>query len=140
MSQQQVALSLRSCVLEEFWGHQMSDCRHVCDDEESHHEDLDEVDHVHEDHDDHCSASGTVSGDVFPFSLCNVLVSVVTPFVRRSDVNPLFIRCCGKFFYVGLRVFLFVHAQLVLSVLEVALLDRSVIFVSLRNPRHLLLS
>ena len=32
------------------------DCRHVCDDEESHHDDLDESDHVHEDH-DHCSAS-----------------------------------------------------------------------------------
>ena len=35
-----------------------SDCRHVCDDE-SHHENLDEGDHVHEDHDDHCSASGS---------------------------------------------------------------------------------
>ena len=35
------------------------DCRHVCDDEESHHEDLDESDHVHEDNDDQCSTSGT---------------------------------------------------------------------------------
>ena len=34
------------------------DCRHVCDDQESHHEDLDEGDHVGEGHDDHCSASG----------------------------------------------------------------------------------
>ena len=37
------------------------DCRHVCHHEESHHEDIDEGDHVHEDHDDHCSALG--SGD-----------------------------------------------------------------------------
>ena len=36
-----------------------SDCRHVCGDDELHHEDLDESDHVHEDHDDHCSASGS---------------------------------------------------------------------------------
>ena len=44
------------------------DCRHVCDDEESHNEDLDEGDHVHEDHDDHCSASGTEDCLVmFPF-------------------------------------------------------------------------
>ena len=35
------------------------DCCHVCDDEESPHEDHDESDHVHEDHDDHCSASGS---------------------------------------------------------------------------------
>ena len=34
------------------------DCRHVCDDEESHQEDHDEGDHVQEDHDDHCSATG----------------------------------------------------------------------------------
>ena len=36
-----------------------SDCRHVCDDEEFHHEDLDEDDHVHEDRDDHCSPLGS---------------------------------------------------------------------------------
>ena len=36
-----------------------SDCRHVCDDEESHHENLDGSDHVHEDNDDHCSATGS---------------------------------------------------------------------------------
>ena len=30
------------------------DCRHVCDDEESNHEDFDENDHVHEDHENHC--------------------------------------------------------------------------------------
>ena len=34
-------------------------CRHVCDDQESHHEDLVEGDHVHEDHDNHLSASGS---------------------------------------------------------------------------------
>ena len=33
------------------------DCRHVRDDEESQHEDLDDSDHFHEDHDDHWSAS-----------------------------------------------------------------------------------
>ena len=35
------------------------DCRHVCDDQESHHEDLDEMDRVHDDQGDHCSASGS---------------------------------------------------------------------------------
>ena len=35
------------------------DCRHGSDDEESHHDELVEDDHVHEDHDEHCSASGT---------------------------------------------------------------------------------
>ena len=35
------------------------DCRHVCDDEESRHEDRVEGDHVHETNDDHCSALGT---------------------------------------------------------------------------------
>ena len=36
------------------------DCCHDCDDEEqSHHEDLVEGDHVHNDHNDHCTASGT---------------------------------------------------------------------------------
>ena len=88
------------------------DCRHVCDDEESHPEDLDEGDHVHEDHDDHCSASGTEDRLVMSslvhcttclfFCLCGVaasslvglyhltLVSVVSPFVKRSVVYPCF--------------------------------------------------
>ena len=87
------------------------DCRHVCDDEETHHEDHDECDHVIEDHDDRSSASGNedclVMFSVFHcttslYTGCSygvvasslvglhdlVLVSVVTPFVRRSDVNP----------------------------------------------------
>ena len=52
------------------------DCRHVCDDEEHHHEDLDEGDNVHEDHDDHWSASGSEDCLVmFPLSHCkNALV------------------------------------------------------------------
>ena len=32
--------------------------RHVCGDEESHHEDHDDGDHDHEDHDDHCHSIG----------------------------------------------------------------------------------
>ena len=44
------------------------DCRYVCDDEESHHGDLDESDHVREDHDDHCSAwSNEYRLVIFPF-------------------------------------------------------------------------
>ena len=57
-----------------------------------------------------------------------VSVSVVTPFFRRSDVNRIFICYAVKFFHVGLRVAMFMHAHLVLLVLEEALLDRSVIF------------
>ena len=52
------------------------DCRHVREDEESHHGDLDETDHVHEDNDDHCSASYTEDclAMFFPFPLYNVFV------------------------------------------------------------------
>ena len=76
--------------------------RHVCDDEESHH---DEGDHVQEDHNDHCSEDCFVM-----FSLSDreitaffglfgvaasslvglydlVLVSAVSPLWRRSDVR-----------------------------------------------------
>ena len=56
-----------------------------------------------------------------------VLTSVVSPFCRRSDVHLLVICYSVKFFHVGFRVSLFVHAHLVLLVLEVALHDRSVI-------------
>ena len=90
-----------------------SDCRHVCDDEESHHEDLDEGDHVHEDNDDHCSATGSEAvWSCFPVSTVQlyciqgvlwsygvaassriglydlVQASVISPFVRRHDVSP----------------------------------------------------
>ena len=58
------------------------DCRHVCDDEESHHEDLDERDHVHEDNDDHCSASGSEACLVI-FSFHSVQLDCVQG-VRRS--------------------------------------------------------
>ena len=123
------------------------DCRHVCDDEESHREDLDEGDRVH---DDHCSASS--SEDCLVMAPCFtaqcvciqgvlrslrcrclllvtgvydlVLVSV-SPFCRRSGVIPLVICYSVKFFHVRLRVSLFVHAHLILLVLEVALHDRS---------------
>ena len=103
-------------------------CRHVCDDEESQHEDLDEGDHVHEDHDDHSSASAAqdcwVMCSLFhstscfysgcysdstvslppPWEGCTTLssVSVVRPFCGRSDVIPLIICCWVKFFHVGL--------------------------------------
>ena len=50
-----------------------------------------------------------------------VLVSVTSPFVRRSDV---------QIFHSRLRVSSFVHAQLVLLVLNVALHDRSVILLA----------
>ena len=60
-----------------------SDCRHVCDDKEHHHENLYESDHVHEDHDDHCSAWGNEEAClviIFPFYLVvfKVLVSMVS--------------------------------------------------------------
>ena len=50
--------------------------RHVCDDEESHHEDLQESDHVHEDHDDQCPASGSEACLVMfsPFPQHNLIV------------------------------------------------------------------
>ena len=53
-----------------------SDCRHVCDDEGTDHDDLDENDHVHEDHDDQCSASSSEACRVllFPLSLYNMFV------------------------------------------------------------------
>ena len=54
-----------------------------------------------------------------------VLVSAVSPFFKGSDVNPLFNCYTVKFLHVGLRVSVFVHALLVLLVLEVALHDRS---------------
>ena len=107
------------------------------------HEDLDEGDHVHEDHDHPWSASGsedclvmfspfhctiylysgrysvfTVSLPPFSVELHDlVLVSAVSPFCWRSDVNPLFICFSVKFFPVGLRVSLFLHAHLALLVL-----------------------
>ena len=59
------------------------DCRHVCDDEEYHHEDLDEGDHVHEDRDDHCSASGTED--------CLVM------FLHFHFTNCLYSRCSSVF-------------------------------------------
>ena len=135
--------------------------RHACDDEESHHEDLDEGDHVHEDHDD---SSALLSGHAFPFPLYNlfvfrvffglyvvaasslaalydlVLVSAVSPFCRSIDVNGMFICSSVKFFNVGLRVSLFVHAHLVQLVLEVALHDRSVIVLLCGMPSNLWLS
>ena len=58
MSQHEVSLRFKTSVGtsdEVSYG----ECRHVCDVEESSHEDLDEVDHVNEDHDDHCPASGS---------------------------------------------------------------------------------
>ena len=66
MSKEQVALSLSSAFLFRTCAgtsHEASvgECRHDCDDEESHKEDLVDGDHVHADHDDNCSASG--SGD-----------------------------------------------------------------------------
>ena len=47
-----------------------SDCGHVCDDEEPHHEDLDAGDHVHEDHDEHLFSIGVlrIVWSCFPFS------------------------------------------------------------------------
>ena len=113
---------------------------------------LDEGDHVHEDHDVHCSASGTedclVMCSLFHcttlylfwvfFGLYGVvvyslvvlydlvLVSVVSPFVRRSEVNPLFIRIAC----------IFVRA----SALGTARPRSFRNFVSLRNPSKLLLS
>ena len=131
-----------------------SDCRHDCDDEESH----------HEDHDDHCSASGTqdylvmfsflfVFRVFFGFSgvaasslvgLYLVLVSVASRCCARSDVIPRVICHSVKFFHVGFRVSLFARAHLELLFLKVALHDRSVRsfrnFVSLRNPSNLLRS
>ena len=41
-----------------------------------------------------------------------VLASVTSPFGRRSDVRPFFICYSVKFFHVGLRVSLLVHAYL----------------------------
>ena len=94
------------------------DCRHVYDDGESHHEDLDEGDLDHEDHDSLGSASVTDDCPVM-FShvdgvlrsllqgcttLC-LLVSVARPFFRRSDVKLFFICYSVKFLEVGLRVF-----------------------------------
>ena len=46
------------------------DCRHVCDDEESHHEDLEEGDHVHEVQ----YWVVRIVWSCFPFPLCNVFV------------------------------------------------------------------
>ena len=108
------------------------DCRHVCD-EASHHEDLEEGDHVHEVQ----YWVVRIVWSCFPFPLCNVfvfmlfglygvivllvglyhlvLVHVVSPFCGRSDVIPLVIGCSVKFFHVGLHVS-FVHAQLILLV------------------------
>ena len=51
------------------------DCRHVCDDEESHHEDLDESDHVQEDREDHDAAK--------PVQTC-LFFGVVEPETRQS--------------------------------------------------------
>ena len=56
-----------------------------------------------------------------------VLVSVVSPFVRRCDEKPFCICYAVEFFLVGLRESLFVHVHWVLLVLEVALHDSSVI-------------
>ena len=143
----------------------LCDCRHVCDVEESHHEDHAEGDHVHDEHNDHCTASGTEDCTVmFSFFICTilslsrvffglcgvaasslvglydlVLVSLRNQIFRRSDVNPLFFCKFVKFIHVRLRVSLFVHAHLVLLVLEVALHDRSVFFFW-RNQNNLLLS
>ena len=122
-------------------------------------------DHVHDEHNDHCAASGTEDCTVmFSFFICTtlslsrvffglcgvaasslvglydlVLVSLRNQIFRRSDVNPLFFCKFVKFIHVGSRVSLFVHAHLVLLVLEVALHDRSVFFF-LRNQNNLLLS
>ena len=120
------------------------DCRCVRDDEESNHEDLDEGDHVHEDRDDHCSASGSVPPyNLFVFGASSlrglydvVLVSVVIPFCGRSHVIPTIIFYSVKFFHVGLYLSFFVHARLILLVLEVALHDRSAIML-LRGSRIL---
>ena len=56
-----------------------------------------------------------------------VLVIVVSPCCRGSDVNPLFICSSVKLFNVGLRASLCPRARLLLLVLEVALHDRAVI-------------
>ena len=150
MSQRQVALCLCSSLCSrrvvgtsDVVRH--SDCRHVCDNEESLHEYLDENQHFHEDHDDHCSASGTedclvtlslIDCAICVYSMCSsvficgvaasslvglhalVLVSAESPLARRSDVNPSF-SCHGvKCFLVGLRVSSCVYAHLVLLILE----------------------
>ena len=56
-----------------------------------------------------------------------VLVSAVTPFSMSSYVILPFQRFSVKFFHIGLRVSLFVHAFLELLVLEVAAHDRAAI-------------
>ena len=59
-----------------------SDCRHGFDDEESHHLDLDEGDHVHESHDYHCSASGPED--------CLVVFSLVPLYILFSRCSSVF--------------------------------------------------
>ena len=127
------------------------DCRHVCDDEETHREGLDEGDHVPDDHRSHrvlrvvCSRLPLYNLCVFsvPFGLHGVaasflvgwydlaLVSVVRPFCRGNDINPFFISYSDKFIHHGLRVSLFVPVHLVLLVLEAALHGSSVIMLLL---------
>ena len=126
-------------------------CRHVCDDQESHHEDLVEGDHVHEDHDNHLSASSSEDCLVmfFPFPhvrfVCIqsvlrlysvaasssvalydlVWVSEVTPFF--NDVNHFILATLTNYSMSDCVYPCSSKRIWLLLVLEVALHDRSVI-------------
>ena len=56
-----------------------------------------------------------------------VLTSVVTPLFKRSNEILPFQNNALNLFHIGLRVFLFMHALVILLIIEAALHDRSAI-------------
>ena len=94
-----------------------------CDDEESHQEDPAEGDHVHDDRDDHNSASD-LENDWLGYTTVDWSLQQRL-FFRSSYVMRPCHRLSAKFFHIGLRVSLFVHAHLILLIITVALHDGS---------------
>ena len=118
------------------------DCRHDCDDEESHQESLSKVttsmmttmtNALHWDLETGWSSSPFFHCTVGLYSGCSlvftVLLHVILPFQR----------CSVKFFHIGLHESLFINAALILLTLEVALPRSFRTCASARNKFNLLL-